>query len=135
MFSLLFRNRWFAVGYVALTLASASLFVGREGAADKLAQTAKQLQAQRTAYSEAAARLEAAPMTPPSRQPSAETPGGLPLLQALPGSNADPANPKIGDVFIYPLTGGRVRAVRREDAGKYEPAFPNAVYSSSAASP
>jgi hypothetical protein len=135
MFSLLFRNRWFAVGYVAVTLASVSLFVGRDGGADKLAQTTKQLQAQRAAYSEAAARLEAAPMTSPAPQPSAAPASELPLLQALPGSNADPANPKIGDVFINPLTGDRVRAVRREDAGKYQPAFPDPVYSSSAASP
>ena len=124
MFSLLFRNRWFAVGYVALTIASASLFVGSDGGADKLAQTTKQLQAQRAAFSQASARLQAAPATPPPGRPSPAPTTTLPLLQALPGSNADPAHPKVGDVFINPVTGDRVRAVRREDAGKYQPAFP-----------
>ena len=135
MFSLLFRNRWFAVGYVVLTLVSASLFVGQGGGAQQLAQTTKQLQAQRKMYSEAAVRPTAPTVMLPSPQPSAEPTSAIPLLQALPGSNADPANPKIGDVFINPITGQRVRAVRREDAGKYQPAFPGQSYSSSAASP
>jgi hypothetical protein len=122
MFRLLFRNRWFAVGYVALTIVSASLFVGQGGGAQRLAQTTKQLQAQRKIYSEAAVRAAATPS--PAPQPTAALLVQTPLLQALPGSSADPANPKIGDVFVNPVTGQRVRSVRREDAGKYQPAFP-----------
>lgn len=132
MFTLLFRNRWFAVGYVVLTLVSASLFVGRNGGADKLAQTTKQLQAQRAMLSQGAAT---ATVPLPSPEPSAETPDQVPLLRAVSGSHADPANPQVGDVFINPVTGQRVRAVRREDAGEYQPAFPGQSYSSSAASP
>lgn len=132
MFTLLFRNRWFAVGYVVLTLVSASLFVGRNGGADKLAQTTKQLQAQRAMLSQGAAT---ATVPLPSTEPSTEPAGEVPLLRAVPGSNADPANPQVGDVFINPVTGQRVRAVRREDAGEYQPAFPGQSYSSSAASP
>lgn len=136
MFTLLFRNRWFAVGYVVLTLVSASLFVGRNGGADKLAQTTKQLQAQRAMLSQGAATATAtATATVPSTEPSTEPAGEVPLLRAVPGSNADPANPQVGDVFINPVTGQRVRAVRREDAGEYQPAFPGQSYSSSAASP
>lgn len=141
MFSLLFRNRWFAVGYVVLTLVSVSLFVGQGGGAQQLARTTKQLQAQRAMYSKAAVRPTTTIVTLPSPQPSAEPTAAIPLLQALPGSDADPANPKIGDVFVNPVTGQRVRAVRREDAGKYQPAFPGQSsspgqpYSSSAASP
>lgn len=136
MFSLLFRNRWFAVGYVVVTLISASVFVGQGGGAQQLAQTTRQLQAQRAAYSAEVVRpvvVKTAP--PPSPQPSLEPAPEGPLLQALPGSNADPANPKIGDVFVNLVTGQRVRAVRREDAGKYQPAFPGQAYSSSAPSP
>jgi hypothetical protein len=141
MFSLLFRNRWFALGYVVLTLVSASLFVGHGGGADRLAQTTRQLRAQRAMYSAANATSGKVPLSqpmdapavPPS--PSGEPASGLPLLQALPGSDADPANPKVGDVFIDSVTGQRVRAVRREDAGKYQPASPGQAYSSSASSP
>jgi hypothetical protein len=120
MFRLLFRNRWFAVGYVALTLVSASLFVGRGGGADELAQTMKQLQAQRAMLSHpSVAAVVRLPAPHPNAGPARET-----LLQPVPGSTADQANPRVGDVFVNPVTGQRIRAVKREDAGKYQPAFP-----------
>jgi hypothetical protein len=119
MFALLFRNRWFAVGYVVLTLVSASLFVGRDGGADRLAQTTRQLKAQRAA-------LSAPPPAPvPTVITVAAPTAAVPALQAVAGSDADPAHPRVGDVFINPLTGQRVRAVRREDAAHYQPAFPD----------
>ncbi|MDB5723837.1 MAG: hypothetical protein JWQ16_591 [Novosphingobium sp.] len=120
MFRLLFRNRWFAVGYVALTLVSASLFVGHGGGVDELARTTKQLQVQRAMLSQpSVAPVVRLPAPHPNVGPTRET-----LLQSVPGSNADPANPQVGDVFVNPVTGQRVRAVKREDAGKYQPAFP-----------
>ncbi len=132
MFSLLFRNRWFAVGWAVLTLASVSMFVGREGGADQLARSAEQLQTHRTLLSGAAAPIEL-----PSRQMS-EEPGPLPptpLLLPMAGSTADPENPRVGDVFVNPVTGQKVRAIRREDAARHRPEFPAGSYSSSAASP
>jgi hypothetical protein len=115
------------------------LFVGRDGGADKLAQTTKQLQAQRAMFSQASAPLSAAkvalPLQQPRQQPSNEPVPELPLLEALPGSTADPAHPQLGDVFINPVTGQRFRVARREDAGKDQAAFPGQAYSSSAPSP
>ncbi len=124
MFPSLFRNRWFAVGYVVLTLVSASLFVRQGGGAQQLAQTTRQLQAQRKMYTEASLRPPATVVAVLAPEPNLERAAQTPLLRALPGSAADPTNPKIGDVFVNPLTGQRVRAVKREDAGKYQPAFP-----------
>jgi DNA-binding transcriptional MocR family regulator len=134
MFSLLFRNRWFAIGYVALTLVSASLFVSQDGGADKLAQTTKQLQAQRAQFAQQAlpsAPPPAAP-SPPEQGPNVIANTAAPtaaaisdaaLLRPLPGSNADPARPKAGDEFINSVTGQRVRAIRLEDAEGYQRAL------------
>jgi hypothetical protein len=129
MFSLLFRNRWFAMGYVGITVASASLFVSQDGGADKLAETTKQVQVQRAMLSQpvipsAAPRVEPSPSEPNPAILSNQASPAAALLRPLPGSNADPAHPQVGDVFINPLTGQRVRAMRPEDAAGYEPAFP-----------
>lgn len=117
MFSLLFRNRWFALGWVALTLLSASLFVGKDGGADMIARSTERIEEQRRA-------LSAAP--PPSAAPDAAA--EVPVLEALPGKPGDPASPQVGDVFVDPATGLRLRAVRRSD-------YEAGAYSSSADSP
>jgi hypothetical protein len=121
MFSLLFRNRWFAVGWVVLTLVSVTIFVGREGGAEHLVRSAEELQTQRALLSGAAAPIE---LTAPqmSEEPA---PRPTPLLLPVAGSTSDPANPRVGDVFVNPVTGQKVRVVRRENAAKYQAAFPD----------
>lgn len=118
MFSLLFRNRWFAVGWAVLTLVSVTIFVGREGGAEHLVRSAEQLQTHRALLSGAAAPIEL-----PAPQMSEEPP--TPLLLPVAGSTSAPANPRVGDVFVNPVTGQKVRVVRREDAAKYQAAFPD----------
>lgn len=109
MLSLLFRNRWFAVAWVALTLLSASIFAGRGGGAHQIEQSIRQVQAQH----KEAERPVAAPPVVIYASEAAKPP--LPALRKIPGSNADPANPKPGDVFIDVATGQRVRAVKRSE--------------------
>jgi hypothetical protein len=119
VFTLLFRNRWFALAWVGLTLASVSLFVGKDGGADRLTESAAQVRAQREMLERVAnPELPSSPGLDPSSE--AEPP----LLRSIPGSAADPANPQAGDVFIDPATGRRIRAVRRDEAAGYPPAFP-----------
>lgn len=109
MMSLLFRNRWFAAGWVALTLISVSVFAGKDGGADVIAQGAGQIRAQRSALKQ---DVEAPPIVARSTEPAKPV---MPKFEALPGSMADPANPQVGDVFVDPLTGRRMRAVRRSE--------------------
>jgi hypothetical protein len=132
MFSLLFHNRWFAVGWAVLTLASVSIFVGRDGGAEQLARSAEQLRTYRTLLSSAAAPMEL-PSAQMSEEPAPVPPA--PLLLPVAGSSANQANPRVGDVFVNPVTGQKFRAVRRQDPARYRPAFPTGSYSSSAASP
>lgn len=122
MFSLLFRNRWFAVGWAVLTLVSVTIFVGREDGAEHLVRSAEQLQTHRALLSGAAAPIEL-PAPQMSEEPAPRPP--TPLLLPVAGSTSDPANPRVGDVFVNPVTGQKVRVVRREDAAKYQAAFPD----------
>lgn len=111
MLSLLFRNRWFAVAWLGTTLVSASIFV-TGGSVQAIKDSVRKMQAQRK---EAERPVVAPPVVihiPKPAEPAA--PIGF---EALPGSSADPAQPKVGDVFVDPKTVQRVRAVRRSDYG------------------
>ena len=109
--SQLFRNRWLALLWLATTLFSASLFVGDDGGAEKLHDTAEQIRAQRQ-------QLQAVP-TPSSRMIQAEQDGtATPLLLPADDLDADPHNPKPGDVFIDAVSGRRVRIVARETSAE-----------------
>jgi hypothetical protein len=120
VFRLLFSNRWFALAWVALTTASVATFFAKDGGADRLAATAQQIHAQRSML-QAAASEPAHVVEVSDEPPAPETMG----LQPLPGSSADPANPRPGDVFLDPATGRRVRAVSRDETAGLEPAFPD----------
>ncbi|MEO5586601.1 MAG: hypothetical protein ABIQ81_02795 [Novosphingobium sp.] len=122
MFSLLFRNRWAALGWAALTLASVAAFVSTGGGADMITRSIRQIETQR--------KILAVPPAP-ARAVMVARPEPLPL-QPIPGQPGDPANPKLGDVFIDPVTGQRLRVVRRSAT---VPAADAATYSSSAPSP
>lgn len=119
MFSLLFRHRRFALGWAALTLGAAAIFASEDGGAERLAESARQVRVQRQLL-----ESPAVPQAPPPSLPDDPVEPDLPLLWAVPGSSADPANPKVGDVFVDPISGERVRAVRRADADAAVPAFP-----------
>ena len=110
----MFRNRWLALLWVAVTAASASLFVGEDGGVERLTESARQIQAQRTA-------LAAEPVSVPVEADPVE-PVLPPLLPA--GEGGDPANPQVGDVFIDPVSGNRVRVVGRSASAAYVPDSP-----------
>ncbi len=113
--SMLFRNRWFALLWLAMTLASASLFVGDDGGAAKLLDSAKQIRTQR----------EQLQQIPPSSSRLVEAEAGdspPPVLLPAGDLDADPLNPKPGDVFIEAVSGRRVRIVGREASAAQVPA-------------
>jgi hypothetical protein len=112
MYSLLFRNRWFAVGWVALTLASVWTFASKDGGADRIGKSLEQFQTRR----EIIERPAVSPTVVVPRATAAKTVDPELLgLRPLPGSTADPAHPQAGDEFVNPVTGRRFRAIRRRD--------------------
>jgi hypothetical protein len=107
--SLLFRNRWFALLYLAMTIASAAFFVGEQGGAALVRDSANQIRTERE-------RLQnPSPSTPHVFEAEVDE-GAMPML--LPGDDpkADPQNPKPGDEFIDAMSGERVKIVSREEA-------------------
>ena len=109
--SQLFRNRWFALLWLASTLASASLFVGDDGGAEKLRDTAEQIRAQRQQLQNAS--------THSSHVTEADSGDAAPPLLLPAGDlGADPNDPKPGDVFIDAVSGRRVRIVGRQSSAE-----------------
>lgn len=105
--SMLFRNRWFALLWLAMTVASASLFVGEDGGAAKLLDSAKQIRTQREQLQN---------VLPVSSQLVESETSDFTQPVLLPGGDldADPHNAKPGDVFIDAVSARRVRIVGRE---------------------
>lgn len=124
MFSLLFRNRRFALAWAALILASVAIFAGEDGGAERLAESARQVRVQRHMLESPPAHQAPVRPAPPPSLPDVPIEADRPLLWAVPGSSADPANPQVGDVFFDPISGERVRAVSRRDAGSSAPVLP-----------
>lgn len=102
--SQLFRNRWFALLWMALTVASASFFVGEDGGAAKLLDSAEQIRTERQ-------QLESAALSSPHESANEAEESPMPVLLPADDLNADPLNPKPGDVFIEAVSGQRVRIV------------------------
>lgn len=88
---------------------SVAVFASKDGGAGLIQSSAERIRAQRTALK---TEIEAPPVVARPTQPAKPA---FQRLEVLPGSNADPANPQVGDVFVDPLTGQRMRAVRRSD--------------------
>lgn len=112
IYSLLFRNRWFALIWAGLTLLSVVAFAGKDGGATQIGQSIDQLKAKRAAL---AKDTTAAPViVGPARVADRPRPA-YSALEALPGSDADPRDPQVGEVFVNPVTSQRFRAVRGSD--------------------
>ena len=98
-----------------MTLASASVFVGDDGGAAKLIDTAEQIRTGRQQLD------QAAQSTPTVIESEPEEPS-LPMLLPAGDLNADPRDPQPGDVFIDALSGRKVQIVAREgSAGPVDP--------------
>lgn len=142
MFSLLFRNRWFAVAWVVLMLVSVSIFAGKDGGAQQLAQSAKLVREQREAIERpvvptpvSSLPVSSSPALPQQvviRAPDLQN-AELSQLEPIPGSGADLADPRVGDVFVNPVTGHRMRVVRRSEYREVQVDGQPADYSSSSA--
>jgi hypothetical protein len=108
MFKLLFASRWFALLWVAGTLASVSLFVGEDGAVDKLGESVQQV---------AAEQREPADLASAEPEPESDEPIGPPAFDI---GQSEPE----GEVFINSETGQKIRIVRREVSADYAPEMP-----------
>lgn len=112
MFQLMFRKPWLLVLWVAGILFSVSNFVGEGGGVDQIATSAEQIRAQRASLSQPPAPVVQA------AEPDLAAPALPPLLPAD-DPHADPHNPEVGDVFLDPVSGHRVRIVERTQSAGY----------------
>jgi hypothetical protein len=105
MFKLLFSNRWLALVWGGLTLGSAAMIVGEDGAVDQIGETVQKVAEQQRELSTA---------QPITIEPEIEAPIAAPAFES---SDID----SDGEVFINPETGQRVRIVRRAMSVEYGP--------------
>lgn len=103
MMQLIFRNRYAALVWVALSLFSAAAFVGEGGGAEKVDQTASQVRAQ-------AEDLTASPSAPAREAEESEA--------AEPEEAASEEAEGEGDQVFTGPDGRRYRVVSRDAAGK-----------------